>query len=197
LPLAAARLADPATWARRWVRGLALVSAAAVPTLSLTAAAHVRWGIASALLPPAVDTSGQLLAPANLRQALQQHPAIWQALQQAQVIGSNRYELPGFLALALKGHSQASFTAYTSDSRGFDQWRQQLDPKARRGVLFAVVGDYAPLASLARPHPGQPWQFGPLQPLGQVQVLRRGQPAALLEFYSFDPSELRPVPSRR
>ena len=197
LPLAAARLADGALWKQLWVRSLALLTAAAVPTLSLVAAAHVRWGIASALLPPAVDTSGQLLPPANLRQALQQHPAIWQALQQAQVIGSNRYELPGFLALALKGYSQASFTAYTSDSRGFDQWRQQLDPQARRGVLFAVVGDYAPLASLARHQPGQPWQFGPLQPLGQVQVLRRDQPAAVLEFYSFDPSELRPAPSKR
>ena len=197
LPLAAARLAAPGTWEQRWVRRLGLVSAAAVPALSLTAAAHVRWGIASALLPPAADTSGQLLAPANLRQALQEHPAIWQALRQAQVIGSNRYELPGFLALALKGYSRASYTAYTSDSRGFDQWRQQLDPTARRGVLFAVVGDYAPLASLASSQPGQPWQFGSLRPLGQVQVLRRGQPAALLEFYSFDPSELRAAPARR
>ncbi|MEB3172261.1 MAG: hypothetical protein VKL97_00180, partial [Cyanobacteriota bacterium] len=82
-------------------------------------------------------------------------------------------------------------------SRGFDQWRQRLDPAARRGVLFAVVGDYMPLASLAAPHSGQPFAFGPLQPLGQVPVLRRGQQVALLEFYSYDPSQIRPAASSR
>jgi len=194
LPLAAARLASVALWSRRWVRTLSLLSALAVPPLSLTAAAHVRWGIASSLLPAAVDTSGQLLAPAALRQALQRHPSIWQALQRAEVIGSNRYELPGFMALALQGHSKAAFTTYSGDSRGFDQWRQRLDPAARRGVLFAVVGDYAPLATLTAEAPGQIWHVEALYPLGQVLVERQGQPAALLEFYSFDPSRVRRLP---
>ncbi|MFM1812093.1 MAG: hypothetical protein RLZZ336_1031 [Cyanobacteriota bacterium] len=188
LPLAGSRLASPGLLQRLWLRVVALFTVIAVPLLSLTAAAHVRWGIARSLLPAAVDTSGQLLAPAALRQALQQHPRLWQALVQAEVIGSNRYELPGFMALALRGHSQAAYTAYSGDNRGFDQWRHTLNPKARRGVLFAVVGDYTPLQSLRQSGPSQPWRFGPLQPLGRVQVGRAGQPAALLEFYAYDPS---------
>jgi len=115
-------------------------------------------------------------------------------LQRAEVIGSNRYELPGFMALALQGHSKAAFTTYSGDSRGFDQWRQRLDPAARRGVLFAVVGDYAPLATLTAEAPGQIWHVEALYPLGQVLVERQGQPAALLEFYSFDPSRVRRLP---
>ena len=188
LPLAGARLATPGLMQRLWLRIVALITVVTVPLLSLTAAAHVRWGIARALLPPAVDTSGQLLAPAALRRALQQHPQIWQALLDAEVIGSNRYELPGFMALALRGYSRATYTAYSGDNRGFDQWRPSLNPTARRGVLFAVVGDYDPLASLKHSGPSQTWQFGPLQPLGRVQVERAGQPAALLEFYAYEPA---------
>lgn len=198
LPVAGQQLAAPGVSQRLWLRLVALFTAVAVPLLSLAAAAHVRWGIARALLPAAVDTSGQLLAPSALRQALRQHPSIWRALVQAEVIGSNRYELPGFLALALRGHSQAAYTTYGSDNRGFDAWRRSLNPRARRGVLFAVVGDYTPLQALQQSGPSQPWHFGPLQPLGRVQVERAGQPAALLEFYAYDPAQVRraSAPSR-
>jgi len=192
LPLAGARLATPALWQALWVRAAAVATAVAVPLLSLAAASHVRWGIAGVLVPPEADTSAQLLAPAQLRNALRQHPSIWRALLEAQVIGSNRYELPGFLALALRGYGAAAYTTYSSDSRGFDAWRSRLNQGARRGVLFAVVGDYTPLAKLQRPGPGQPWRFGLLTPLGQVRVQRASQTAAVLEFYSFDPSQVRP-----
>jgi 4-amino-4-deoxy-L-arabinose transferase-like glycosyltransferase len=188
LPLAAAWLARPMLWQRLWLRGLALFTVMAVPLLTLVAAAHVRWGIARALIPAAVDTSGQLLSPAELRQALMAHPRVWQALREAQVIGSNRYELPGFLALALHGYSRAQYSCYTGDCRGFDDWRASLDPRARRGVLFAVVGDYIPLVTLQLPIREQPWRIQPLIPLGQVPVRRAGQTVALLEFFSFDPS---------
>ncbi len=191
LPLAAAWLAPPQRWRHLWLRLLALLTALAVPLLSLTAAAHVRWGIARSLLPATVDTSGQLLAPGPLRQALQQHPSIWRSLSEAEVIGSNRYELPGFMALALRGRSGAQYTTYSADSRGFEQWRRRLDPRATRGVLFAVVGDYAPIASLEHTRSDQPWRFGRLSPLGRVVVARAGEPAAVLEFYSFDPSQVR------
>jgi hypothetical protein len=109
---------------------------------------------------------------------------------QAQIIGSNRYELPGFLALALQGYSQARFSCYAADCRGFDQWRRGLDSAATQGVLFAVVGDYTPIAALAQGNSDQPWRFGPLTPLGQVQVKRGGITTATLEFYSFDPSRV-------
>ena len=188
LPLASAWLARPALWRQLWLRGLAAFTLVAVPLLTLVAAAHVRWGIARALIPAAVDTSGQLLAPAELRQALMAHPRVWQALREAQVIGSNRYELPGFLALALHGYSGAQYSCYTGDCRGFDDWRASLDPRARRGVLFAVVGDYMPLVTLQLPIREQPWRIQPLIPLGQVPVRRAGQTVALLEFFSFDPS---------
>lgn len=191
LPPAAALLARPGLWSRLWLRLLVVVTALASPVLSLAAAAHVRWGVASALVPPAADTSGQLLQPQALRSELSRHPAIWKALLDAEVIGSNRYELPGFLALALQGRTRAQFTTYSGDNRGFDHWRQHLNPRASRGVLFAVVGDYAPISSLAVPSPDQRWQFGPLRPLGKVVVRRGGRPAATLEFYGFDPSLVR------
>lgn len=197
LPLAGYRLASPGLLQRLWLRIVTLITLIAVPLLSLAAAAHVRWGLARALLPPAVDTSAQLLAPAALRRALLQHPQIWQALLNAEVIGSNRYELPGFMALALRGYSQADYTTYSGDNRGFDQWRHRLNPRARRGVLFAVVGDYDPLASLQRSGPSQIWRFGALQPLGRVQVERAGQPAALLEFYAYDPALVSPARAPR
>ncbi len=193
LPLAAAWLAQPAVWQRLVLRGLALFTLLAVPLLTLAAAAHVRWGIARAWIPTSVDTSGQLLPPAELRRALMAQPRLWKALREAQVIGSNRYELPGFLALALQGHSQAQYTCYTGDCRGFDDWRPSLDPRARRGVLFAVVGDYMPLATLQLPIPEQPWRIQPLTPLGQVPLRRAGQTVAMLEFYGFDPSTAQRV----
>ena len=193
LPLAAAWLARPALWRGFWMWALALFTLVGVPLLSLVAAAHVRWGIARAWIPAAVDTSGQLLPPVELRQALMAQPGLWQALTQAQVIGSNRYELPGFLALALNGYSRAQYSCYTADCRGFDDWRASLDPKARRGVLFAVVGDYMPLATLQLPIPEQPWRIQPLTPLGQVPLRRAGQTVAVLEFYGFDPSTAQRV----
>jgi hypothetical protein len=191
LPPAAALLARPGLWSRLWLRLLVVVTAVLTPVLSLAAAAHVRWGVASALVPPAADTSGQLLLPAALRSELSRHPAIWKALLDADVIASNRYELPGFLALALQGRTRAQFTTYSGDNRAFDHWRQHLNPRASRGVLFAVVGDYAPISSLAGSAPDRPWRFGPLRPLGQVVVRRGGRPAATLEFYGFDPSLVR------
>lgn len=192
LPSAAALLARPERWRRLWFRAVVLTTAVLTPLLSVVAAAHVRWGIASALLPVAADTSGQLLDPAVLRQAIQRNPVIWKALVEAQLVASNRYELPGFMALALRGHSDARFTTYAADSRAFDAWRDQLDPKAQRGVLFAVLGDYAALSSLEAGGQGTPWRLlGPIQKLGTVSVIRAGRVVAQLEFAAFDPSTLR------
>jgi len=184
-----------------WFQVLRWGTVVSVPLLSLVAAAHVRWGVAGALLPPALDTSGQLMTPQALRQALRQNPNLWRALSEAQIIASNRYELPGFLALALQGYSPAQYTSYSLDSRGFDQWRVRLNPQARRGVLFAVVGDYNPVTSLRQPlAQGLGWMVPELTPLGEITVKRSGQPAAVLEFYAFDPSrvqhQLPPRPSQ-
>lgn len=191
LPVAAAALARPALWGRRWIRRLGLLTLLLVPALTLATAAHVRWGIARRILPAGLDTSGQLLPPEVLRSELQRHPRLWRRLQQAEQIASNRYELPGFMALALAGHSQAEYSSYSGDNRGFDVWRRQLNRHARRGVLFAVVGDYMPLA-LLQGSPLQPWwQIQPLEPLGRVPIHRGGEVVTELEFYGFDPSRVR------
>jgi len=119
LPLAAARLAVIWQQDPRRLKRAAWITALVTPLLSLVAASHVRWGLAAPLLPPGLDTSNELLESASLRRALQQDPKLWKALGEAEVIASNRYELPGFLALALRGHSRAQYTSYGRDSRGF------------------------------------------------------------------------------
>ena len=183
LPLAAARLAPLWRAGNRGLRRTAWVSAAVVPALCLLVVGHIRWGLASALIPPGLDTSDQLVDSAELRRALRRDPVIWRALSEAEVIASNRYELPGFLALALRDHSRAHYTAYGKDRRGFRFWAKAIDPNAQRGVMYGFVGGDEPIATMRSPD-----HFQDLQPLGQVQLRRGGRQAVALEFYSFTPA---------
>ena len=183
LPLAAARLAPLWRSGNRGLRRTAWVSAAVVPALCLLVVGHIRWGLASALIPPGLDTSDQLVDSAELRLALRRDPVIWRALTEAEVIASNRYELPGFLALALRGHSRAHYTAYGKDPRGFRFWAKAIDPNAQRGVMYGFVGGDEPIATMRSPD-----HFQDLQPLGRVQLQRGGRQAVALEFYSFTPA---------
>ena len=183
LPLAAARLAPLWRAGNRGLRRTAWVTAAVVPALCLLVVGHIRWGLASALIPPGLDTSDQLVDSAELRRALRRDPVIWKALSEAEVIASNRYELPGFLALALRGHSRAHYTAYGKDPRGFRFWARAIDPNARRGVMYGFVGGDEPIATMRSPD-----HFQDLQPLGRVQLRRGGRQAVALEFYSFTPA---------
>ena len=183
LPLAAARLAPLWRSGNRGLRRTAWVSAAVVPALCLLVVGHIRWGLASALIPPGLDTSDQLVDSAELRLALRRDPVIWRALTEAEVIASNRYELPGFLALALRGHSRAHYTAYGKDPRGFRFWAKAIDPNAQRGVMYGFVGGDEPIATMRSPD-----HFQDLQPLGRVQLRRGGRQAVALEFYSFTPA---------
>jgi hypothetical protein len=183
LPLAAARLAPLWRSGNRGLRRTAWVSAAVVPALCLLVVGHIRWGLASALIPPGLDTSDQLVDSSELRRALRRDPVIWRALTEAEVIASNRYELPGFLALALRGHSRAHYTAYGKDPRGFRFWAKAIDPNARRGVMYGFVGGDEPIATMRSPD-----HFQDLQPLGRVQLRRGGRQAVALEFYSFTPA---------
>lgn len=183
LPLAAARLAPLWRAGDRGLRRTAWITAAVVPALCLLVVGHIRWGLASALIPPGLDTSDQLVDSAELRRALRRDPVIWRALSEAEVIASNRYELPGFLALALRGHSRAHYTAYGKDPRGFRFWAKAIDPNARRGVMYGFVGGDEPIATMRSPD-----HFQDLQPLGRVQLRRGGRQAVALEFYSFSPA---------
>ena len=187
LPLAAARLAPLWRAGDRGLRRTAWITAAVVPALCLLVVGHVRWGLASALIPPGLDTSDQLVDSAELRRALRRDPVIWKALTEAEVIASNRYELPGFLALALRGHSRAHYTAYDGNPRGFRFWNGGLDPNARRGVMYGFVGGDEPIAEMRSPD-----HFQDLQPLGRVQLQRGGRQAVALEFYSFSPADEQP-----
>ena len=187
LPLAAAHLAP------RWRAGdpglgrTAWITAVVAPALCLLVATHIRWGVASFLIPPGLDTSDQLVDSAELRRALRRDPTIWRALTEAEVIASNRYELPGFLALALRGHSRAHYTAYGKDPRGFRFWANAIDPNARKGVMYGFVGGDEPIATMRSPD-----HFQDLKPLGLVQLKRGGRQAVALEFYSFTPAGERP-----
>ena len=183
LPLAAARLAPLWRADNQGLRRTAWVTAAVVPALCLLVVGHIRWGLASALIPPGLDTSDQLVDSAELRRALRRDPVIWKALSEAEVIASNRYELPGFLALALRGHSRAHYTAYGKDPRGFRFWAKAIDPNAQRGVMYGFVGGDEPIATMRSPD-----HFQDLQPLGRVQLRRGGRQAVALEFYSFTPA---------
>lgn len=187
LPLAAARLAPLWRAGNRGLRRTAWVTAAVVPALCLLVVGHIRWGLASALIPPGLDTSDQLVDSAELRRALRRDPTIWKALTEAEVIASNRYELPGFLALALRGHSRAHYTTYDGNPRGFRFWNGGLDPNARRGVMYGFVGGDEPIATMRSPD-----HFQDLQPLGRVQLQRGGRQAVALEFYSFSPADEQP-----
>jgi 4-amino-4-deoxy-L-arabinose transferase-like glycosyltransferase len=187
LPLAAARLAPLWRAGDRGLRRTAWITAAVVPALCLLVVGHVRWGLASALIPPGLDTSDQLVDSAELRRALRRDPVIWKALTEAEVIASNRYELPGFLALALRGHSRAHYTTYDGNPRGFRFWNGGLDPNARRGVMYGFVGGDEPIAEMRSPD-----HFQDLQPLGRVQLQRGGRQAVALEFYSFSPADEQP-----
>jgi len=183
LPLAAARLAPLWRAGNRGLRRTAWVSAAVVPALCLLVVGHIRWGLASALIPPGLDTSDQLVDSTELRRALRRDPVIWKALTEAEVIASNRYELPGFLALALRGHSRAHYTAYGKDPRGFRFWASAIDPNAQRGVMYGFVGGDEPIATMRSLD-----RFQDLQPLGRVQLRRGGRQAVALEFYSYTPA---------
>jgi len=186
LPLAAARLAPLWRAGDRGLRRTAWVTAAVVPALCLLVVGHIRWGLASALIPPGLDTSDQLVDSAELRRALRRDPVIWKALTEAEVIASNRYELPGFLALALRGHSRAHYTTYDGNPRGFRFWSSAIAPNARRGVMYGFVGGDEPIATMRSPD-----HFQDLRPLGQVQLQRGGRQAVALEFYSFSPAAER------
>ena len=178
LPLAAAWLAQR-PWRGVALRRSAVITAAVVPPLLLLGGVQMRWGVLERWLPTAADPSAQLMAPGDLERALRRHPRIWSALQRADVIASFRYEMPGFLALALGNGQRTTYTTYSDDPRGFAFWPAPT-AATERGVLFAPVEPGAPL--LRRSFPPL---IGNLQPLGEVVVERNGQPAVRLEFVSF------------
>lgn len=63
-------------------------------------------------------------------------------------------------------------------------------------MLFAVIGDYQPIADLAREGASRSWRVPGLRPLGTVEVQRGADTVVRLEFYSFDPSRLVHTPAR-
>jgi len=179
LPLAGDWLARRG-WQSPRLRLLGVGTAAVLPPLLLLAAVQTRWGVLEPLLPTRSDPSSELMAPADLRASLQAHPRIWQALLQADLIASYRYELPGFLALALGDSSGARYTAFSDDARGFAFWDPADGFQGAAGVVFAPVEPGQPLHRRRFPA-----QIGALEPLGVVQVRRAGRASVSLEFARF------------
>jgi 4-amino-4-deoxy-L-arabinose transferase-like glycosyltransferase len=165
----------------RWIRLSGVATAVMVPALLLIAAVQARWGVLETWWPTARDPSAQLMDPDDLRLALEHDPAVWSALQRADVIASHRYEIPGFLALALGKRVRARYSAFTSDPRGFAFWAPSGGFQGHQGVLVAPL-DSEPL--LRRRFPDV---VGPLRPIGVVQVRRAGRPSMTLEVVGFGP----------
>lgn len=179
LPLAGHWLARR-SWTSPLLRLAGIGTAAVLPPLLLLAAGQTRWGLLEPLLPTRSDPSSELMTPGDLRSSLQADPRIWQALRQADVIASHRYEIPGFLALALGDATGARYTAFSDDPRGFAFWDPPSGFAGARGVLFAPVEPGQPLH-----HRRFPAQIGELEPLGVVQVRRAGRASVQLEFVRF------------
>ncbi len=180
-------------WRSLQLRAVGFSTASILPPLLLLVAGQARWGLLEPLLPTRSDPSAQLMRPQDISRTIQAHPAIWQALQKADVIASHRYEMPGFLALALGSNTQARFTAFSDDPRGFAFWDPPGAFSAANGVIFAPVEPGRPL------HQRQfPRITSRLEPLGVVQVRRAGRPSVELEFVRFAPlSGAYPLPPAR
>jgi hypothetical protein len=168
-------------WSRRITLGL-------VPPLLGLAALQVRYGVLDRLLPLGLDTSNQLMPADSLREALKANPRVWAALGQADVIASRRYELPGFVALALQPNSRADYTSFSGDPRGFTFWLPADGYQGARGVIFALEDPQHPEDKIEWPK-----EVGPLVPLGSVQLKRGGFPSVRVQFVGFGPL-VQPLP---
>lgn len=182
LPLAGERLALAGQRRAAWMRWWRPLTLGVPPLLSLLAATHVRFGIASPLLPSTLDSSRELIAPQRLRRALQARPELWKQLSQARLIVGRRYYEPGFLALALGPETQATFTTFNRDGRGFAFWQPPGGFRGEGGILFSLRNPEDP-SSL----PDWAGSLGSLEPLGHVDLDRGGHPAQVAEFWRFQP----------
>ncbi|QNG30455.1 glycosyltransferase family 39 protein [Synechococcus sp. LTW-R] len=192
LPMASAWIASKG-WASRRVRGGALFTGCTLPPLLLVAGLQMRWGILQSWLPTREDPSAQLMQPAEVRKALQSNPEIWSAVQAAEVIASHRYEIPGFLALALGEEGPGRFTTLSNDPRGFAYWPSLNPSSPSQGVLIAPVEVGSPLSKREFPAPIQA-----VKSLGSITVQRAGRDALELEVASFKAGPgVYPWPYRR
>ena len=142
-----------------WIVAGGWGTAVVLPPLLLTLATQVRWGVFDHWLPAGLDTSTQLMPPDSLRRDLQRHPALWKALQEAQLIAANRYDLPGFLSLALGRGDTVAFTTFNPDARGFAWWQPADGFQGTTGVVFGLEEPGQPVV----PASWGPW-MGPWNP---------------------------------
>lgn len=153
------------------------------------AAAQTRWDVLGRWLPSGLDPSGQLMVPEDLRAALQRDPRIWSELRGAQVIAASRYDLPGFLALAIGSASRARYTSLGKDARGFAWWQPADGFRHRSGVLlvFQRPGEPSSLSSASTAElPDRIRRELPdLRVLGVTLVRRAGRPTAQVEVLRF------------
>lgn len=187
LPLAGdwCALHGKGAWAMRQ-RLSAWITTAVLTPLLLLVALHVRWGVADRLVPPGIDTSAELMAPEALRRALKSDPALWQSIQQADVIASLRYESPGFLALALDRSQRNRLTTFSGDPRGFAFWDPEHGYRGQTGLVYRIRPVAAPGTAAVAPDPW-PENLGPLQAAGTVVVQRGSRSTMELEFMRFGP----------
>jgi 4-amino-4-deoxy-L-arabinose transferase-like glycosyltransferase len=181
LPLAGDWLARR-EWKRWPLRFSRWISLGLLPPILLFAAAHIRFGLLEPLVQTQNDPSSQLMTPEDLRAALKNDPKLWKALCKADVIASYRWEMPGYLAGALNGCTDARFTVFGGNALGFAFWDPPGGFKGKQGVIFAPVDPNQPLHTRAFDP-----VIGRVTPLGLVQVQRSGRPSVMLEFAEFGP----------
>ena len=191
LPLAGNALA--ALWQGPRRRGVMLSLWGTLLPLSLLvplAAAQTRWDVLGRWLPAGIDPSGQLMVPEDLRRALQANPIIWSELRRTELIATTRYDLPGFLALAIGPHSKAEYSAFGKDARGFAWWQPAGGFRDQSGVLvlFQRPGDASALQRRSDELPPRlRRQLPSLRSLGVAVVNRNGQPTVQMELLRFGP----------
>jgi hypothetical protein len=149
-----------------------IISGTIIQILYLIALPHIAWGtfqkpsqtaIAGGFLTPEQDNSIQMIDVGQLHRALQNSPAVMQAIAHSDFVFTNRYFTTGQLAMALHGITNQPLTCLDVDLRGFAYWSQPQDWVGKNAVYigsdtFQVATDiagplvhhtpgYAPLAT--------------------------------------------------
>jgi Dolichyl-phosphate-mannose-protein mannosyltransferase len=122
-----------------------IISGVIIHILYLIALPHIAWGtfqkpsqtaIAGGLLPIDQDNSIQMIDVGQLQKALQNSPAVIQAIERSDFVFTNRYFPAGQVAMALHGITNKPLTCLNFDLRGFAFWSKPSDWVGKNAVYI-------------------------------------------------------------
>ncbi|MEO1592274.1 MAG: glycosyltransferase family 39 protein [Cyanobacteria bacterium J06632_22] len=164
----------PQQGVRRWLR----LSGWIIATLFTIAFLHVTLGLfqkgspyapLGGFIPPSQDPINELIDTVQLNQTLREHPALAQALTEADFIFTNEFFLGGYIGMAIQGISDAPVTALTQDPRGFAQWFNPADYMGSNAIYLTTERHHRPdITDTFRPY------FSQFSPLGTLSTTRQG-----------------------